>query len=77
MMRDKRRYYKKLCMYGQEREKRRIVKEGSSSKDSFHHLIDEDNVGTHKPSVSEVIRDSMLFSSFGYYSDSLDCKCKF
>jgi len=38
----------------------RRIREGSTSKDLFHHLIDEDNVETSKPSISEVISDSDL-----------------
>jgi len=51
--------YRKIRADGRARAMRRI-KEGSTSQDLFYHLINEDNVGTNKPSVSEVISDSDL-----------------
>jgi len=39
---------------------RRRVKEGSTQRDLFHHLIDEDNLGTFKPTMREVVGDAAL-----------------
>ncbi|KAF8802471.1 cytochrome P450 [Phlegmacium glaucopus] len=39
---------------------RRRVQEGSTHKDLFYHLIDEDNLATFKPTLPEVISDAAL-----------------
>ncbi|KZP27810.1 cytochrome P450 [Athelia psychrophila] len=61
-------YYKHISMGAEKRRFREFtiqraqirMKEGSVTKDVFHHFLNEDGTDTHPPSLSEVTADSTL-----------------